>query len=81
MKISKTTDVLDITINVLERLQDVEKERQANLFAMELLMPSLAVQYCIMELNLTDIEDLALKFDVSERIMQNRLRQLGWLSN
>lgn len=81
MKISKTTDVLDITIKVLERLQDVEKERQANLFAMELLMPSLAVQYCIMELNLTDIEDLALKFDVSERIMQNRLRQLGWLSN
>lgn len=48
---------------------------------MELLMPSLAVQYCIMELNLTDIEDLALKFDVSERIMQKRLRQLGWLSN
>lgn len=78
---SKTTDVLDITIKVLERLQDVEKERQANLFAMELLMPSLAVQYCIMELNLTDIEDLALKFDVSERIMQKRLRQLGWLPN
>lgn len=78
---SKTTDVLDITIKVLERLQDVEKERQANLFAMELLMPSLSVQYCIMELNLTDIEDLALKFDVSERIMQKRLRQLGWLPN
>lgn len=78
---SKTTDVLDITIKVLERLQDVEKERQANLFAMELLMPSLAVQYCIMELNLTDIEDLALKFDVSERIMQKRFRQLGWLPN
>lgn len=54
-------------------------EIQANKFAAELLMPKEAVEYLIMEKNITSLNKLAELFQVSTVAMKYRLTNLGWL--
>lgn len=53
--------------------------RQATTFAMELIMPKIAVEYLIMKEGITSVIELARIFDVSQVIMRDRLKQLGWV--
>ncbi len=55
------------------------REREANAFAANLLMPRQAVDVAIADLGFTDIERLAQAFDVSQVAMKYRLQDLGWL--
>jgi Zn-dependent peptidase ImmA (M78 family) len=54
-------------------------EIQANKFAAELLMPKEAIDYLIMDENITSLNQLAELFAVSTVAMQYRLNNLGWL--
>lgn len=54
-------------------------ERQANLFAADLLMPKFAVEHAILKENIRTIESLAFKFNVSQIAMRIRLEKLGFL--
>jgi len=55
------------------------RERQANAFAAETLMPEVAVKYLIMERNINDINVMSAMLDVSQAAMGYRLRNLGWI--
>lgn len=52
---------------------------EANLFAINILMPEIAVNHLIQKENVTDIEELAKWFDVSKTVVKDRLKQLNWL--
>lgn len=54
-------------------------ERQANNFAMELLMPHSLVDFLIAKKNMTSLYDLANTFGVSTVAMKYRLKKLGWI--
>lgn len=56
-----------------------EKERDANRFAAEILMPKIAVDYCIEKQNIKTVSSLAEIFQVSTTAMRFRLQNLGWL--
>jgi Zn-dependent peptidase ImmA (M78 family) len=56
------------------------KEVQANQFAAEVLMPESAVKFFIMEKGLSNIDDLARSFNVSQAAMMFRLKNLGWIT-
>jgi Zn-dependent peptidase ImmA (M78 family) len=53
-----------------------EKERQANAFAAELLMPEQIVKYAIEKKNVTHVVALANVFNVSQAAMSYRLKNL-----
>lgn len=53
--------------------------RQADVFAKELLMPKVAVDYFLQEKKMTNVKELADRFAVSPRLMRERLVDLGWL--
>lgn len=53
-----------------------EKERQANAFAAELLMPEQIVKYAIEKKNVTHVAALANVFNVSQAAMSYRLKNL-----
>ena len=55
------------------------RERAANTFAANLLMPKAAVDAAVEKLGITDIVRLARAFDVSQVAMKYRLQNLGWL--
>lgn len=55
------------------------KEKAANQFAAELLMPSDAVNVAIAQQRISDIGQLAKMFNVSQVAMKYRLQNLGWL--
>lgn len=55
------------------------REREANSFAANLLMPKAAVDAAVGKLGLTDIARLARAFNVSQVAMKYRLQNLGWL--
>lgn len=55
------------------------KERDANRLAAEILMPEYAIRYSIDKENIRTIENLALKFNVSEQAMYFRLKGLGFV--
>lgn len=52
---------------------------EANLVAINILMPEIAVNHLIQKENITDIEELAKWFDVSKTVVKDRLKQLNWL--
>lgn len=54
-------------------------EVQANRFAAELLMPDYAVHALIVDNGVASIERLAQSFGVSEKAMQIRLKNLGYI--
>lgn len=54
-------------------------EVSANRFAAELLMPYVAVEYFVKQEGVTDLEELARRFQVSEVAMRYRLKNLGLL--
>ena len=56
------------------------KEREANFFAVSVLMPKGSVQLLLIDQGLTDISLIAAHFNVSEVLCTYRLRQLGYLS-
>lgn len=57
------------------------REREANAFAAELLMPSHVVRWLIVERGLTDIGQLSRELGVSEAAMRYRLINLGYISS
>lgn len=54
-----------------------KRETDANHFAIELIIPELAVNYAFDKQNINSIEDLAKLFNVSLSAMGYRLKQLG----
>ena len=56
-----------------------KRDNEANLVAINILMPEIAVNHLIQKENITDIEELAKWFDVSKIIVKERLKQLNWL--
>lgn len=55
------------------------REREANQFAAEVLMPELALRYYVFDQGITDLAELARRMQVSQVAMQYRLRNLGWI--
>lgn len=55
------------------------KERDANHFSAEILMPKIAVDFCIQKKNIKTVSELAEIFQVSTTAMRFRLQNLGWL--
>lgn len=55
------------------------KENEANLFALNLLIPEVAVTHLIEKENIKCIDELANYFDVSYEMMKHQLANLGWL--
>lgn len=58
----------------------VWEEREANNFAAQLLMPKVALEFMINQKGITQIDELALEFGVSESAMYYRLKNMGFLS-
>lgn len=56
------------------------KERDANQFAAELLMPQEAIYYYVTQLGVSDISQLSAIFNVSRDAMYYRLKNLGIVS-
>lgn len=56
------------------------KERDANLFASELLMPHDGVRYLLIGREIGGVTELANHMQVSEVAMQYRLKKLGYIS-
>lgn len=54
------------------------KERQANIFAANILMPKKAMDFIIRKKNVNTIHELANIFDVSVPAMSIRLKELGY---
>lgn len=54
-----------------------EIEREANNFALELIIPARVLSYAISERGYTTLDSLAALFGVSEVAMLTRLKQLG----
>lgn len=54
-----------------------KRETDANSFAIELIIPELAVNYAFDKRNINSIEELAKLFNVSASAMNYRLKQLG----
>ncbi len=54
-------------------------EQEANAFAAELIMPEIAIDFCIREQGIRTIDGLADKFGVSQIAMEYRLKNLSWL--
>lgn len=54
-------------------------EKEANIFAMRLLMPKNAIETAIMDLNLSTVSQLATLFNVSQLSMRTRLKELKWI--
>lgn len=55
-------------------------EREANRFAVELLMPESVVYFAVCEAGLITVKDLADYFDVSTRSVRIRLKTIGLLN-
>ena len=68
----------DIPENFSLNTRDNE-EILANQFAVELFMPKNIVHHLIMNLKITDFDQLKMKLGVSGSALDNRLRKLGWL--
>jgi Zn-dependent peptidase ImmA (M78 family) len=68
----------DAPSNFSRRALD-SREREANQFAAEVLMPELALRYYVFDQGITDLAELARKMHVSQVAMQFRLRNLGWI--
>lgn len=60
---------------------DLEKEKLANAFAAELLMPEEVVRYFIDEKGITNATLLRQAFGVSSSALANRLRSLGYIKS
>lgn len=71
-------ELVDSSKNFNVNVND-EYERQANNFAMELLMPYSLVDFLITKKKMTSLYDLANKFGVSTVAMKYRLKNLGWI--
>lgn len=54
-------------------------EREANVFAMRLLMPKNAIETAIMDFNLSTVSQLTKLFNVSQLSMRTRLKELKWI--
>lgn len=63
----------------LEPIQLDIRERQANLFALELLIPSFAVEILIYKRKIFSLEKLRTMFGVTDKALHYKLRRLGWL--
>ncbi len=59
---------------------DHYKEREANTFAMELLMPKEVIDWMVVKRGNRDVGEMSRALSVSERAMQARLEGLGYLS-
>ncbi|WP_394142818.1 ImmA/IrrE family metallo-endopeptidase [Vibrio chagasii] len=59
---------------------NVWEEREANNFAAQLLMPRVAIDFMTNQKGITQIDQLAREFHVSESAMYFRLKNLGLLS-
>ena len=57
------------------------KEREANAFAAELLMPSEVIEWLVVERRDRDIGRMSRELGVSEAAMQFRLKNLGYIRN
>ncbi|EKM6409791.1 ImmA/IrrE family metallo-endopeptidase [Pseudomonas aeruginosa] len=57
------------------------RERDANTFAAELLMPQEVVEWMVYSKNMTDVQEMAILLDVSGAAMHYRLQNLGLLRN
>lgn len=68
----------DTAASFLSHAEGVQ-ERAANKFAAELLMPTKAVKFAVLEAGLTSIAKLCQYFDVSNVAMRIRLEGLGML--
>ncbi|BCQ23993.1 ImmA/IrrE family metallo-endopeptidase [Caballeronia sp. NK8] len=53
-------------------------ERQANIFALELLIPGFAVEILIEKRNIGSFETLREMFGVTEIALEHKLKRLGW---
>jgi Zn-dependent peptidase ImmA (M78 family) len=60
------------------RQRDIQ-ERQANLFALELLIPGFVVEIVIMKWNITDVVKMAEQFAVPQDALVYKLQRLGWV--
>ncbi len=56
------------------------KEREANAFAAELLVPSKYLQLVMEHAQYQSIQDIADRFDVSGAVIEYRLKDLGYIS-
>jgi Zn-dependent peptidase ImmA (M78 family) len=56
------------------------EEREANMFAAQLLMPASTVRYAVREVGITGVAELARMFGVSQVAMGYRLTNLGFVS-
>lgn len=70
MSISETVE--HFTLNVAS-----EKEKEANEFASELLIPNQILQFIISDKKITQIESLANIFNVSQSLIAIKLKQLN----
>lgn len=55
------------------------KEREANAFAAELLVPSNYLQFVMEHAQYKSVQDIADRFDVSGAVIEYRLKDLGYL--
>lgn len=55
------------------------REREANAFAAEILMPKIAIDFLIEKKGITGIRALAQALNVSPVAMEYRLKNVGWL--
>lgn len=57
------------------------REREANAFAAEVLMPKMVINFLIEDKDITTVEELAKLLNVSESAMRYRLKNVGWLGH
>lgn len=73
-----TSEIVD-TAAAYDRRASGRIEREANEFAMELLIPKLALDHFIFKKGVTNPVDLAHMFSVSQVCMHSRLKKAGYL--
>ncbi|WP_061176632.1 ImmA/IrrE family metallo-endopeptidase [Caballeronia pedi] len=66
------------TENEFSKVQLDTVERQANLFALELLIPSCAVEILLGKRNISSFRTLTEMFKVSDLALEFKLKKLGW---
>jgi Zn-dependent peptidase ImmA (M78 family) len=67
---------IDTPANFVRNHPD-KQEREANEFAMALLMPQIAVEHVILKEGMTNIKEIASLFQVSEVMVLERLKMLN----
>jgi Zn-dependent peptidase ImmA (M78 family) len=70
---------LDDTAFELDPKRVILIEKQANLFAMELLIPGFIVEVVIMKLNITGFTEMIETFNVPDAALEHKLQILGWI--